>query len=132
MTCRHSPKDEQTDIANAMEFLLSVTSRKTICFVVSDFLDEGFERALVSANRKHDVIGVLVTDPKEFDLPPVGLVALRDAETGAARVYDTASPAFRAQMRAAATERRRAAPGASQSVCAKNAAPNRPEPDSNR
>ncbi|MBW2267425.1 MAG: DUF58 domain-containing protein [Deltaproteobacteria bacterium] len=96
---------EATDIANAMEFLLSVTSRKTICFVVSDFLDEGFERALVSANQKHDVIGVLVTDPKEFALPSVGLVALRDAETGEARVYDTGSAAFRGQIAEAASAR---------------------------
>jgi uncharacterized protein (DUF58 family) len=95
---RARPPREATDIANAMEFLLSVTSRKTICFVVSDFLDEGFERALVSANQKHDVIGVLVTDPRELELPPVGLVTLRDAESGRAQVYDTASAAFRAHV----------------------------------
>ena len=52
-----------------MEFLLSVSARKSICFVVSDFLDEGFERALVTANQKHDVIAVLVTDPRELSLP---------------------------------------------------------------
>ena len=66
--------------------------------MVSDFLDEGFERALVTANQKHDVIAVLVTDPRELSLPAVGLVTLRDAETGVARVYDTASAAFRDRM----------------------------------
>ena len=96
---------EATDIARAMEFLLSVISRKTICFVVSDFLDEGYERALVTANQKHDVIAVLVTDPRELALPSVGLVTLRDAETGAARIYDTASAAFREQMASAAAQR---------------------------
>ena len=96
---------EATDIARAMEFLLSVISRKTICFVVSDFLDEGYERALVTANQKHDVIAVLVTDPRELALPGVGLVTLRDAETGAARIYDTASAAFREQMASAAAQR---------------------------
>jgi len=96
---------EATDVAQAMEFLLSVISRKTICFVVSDFLDEGYERALVTANQKHDVIAVLVTDPRELELPSVGLVTLRDAETGAARIYDTASAAFREQMAAAAAQR---------------------------
>jgi len=96
---------ESTDVARAMEFLLSVTSRKTICFVVSDFLDEGYERALVTANQKHDVIAVLVTDPRELGLPSIGLVTLRDAETGATRIYDTASAAFRERMAAAAAQR---------------------------
>jgi uncharacterized protein (DUF58 family) len=92
-----SPR-EATDIGKAMEFLLSVSARKSICFVVSDFLDEGFERALVTANQKHDVIAVLVTDPRELSLPSVGLVTLRDAESGAVRVYDTASAAFREKV----------------------------------
>jgi len=91
---------EATDIGKAMEFLLSVGTRRSICFVVSDFLDAGFERALVTANQKHDVIAVLVTDPRELALPEVGLVTLRDAETGVARVYDTASAAFRDSMAA--------------------------------
>ena len=99
-----SPR-EATDIGKAMEFLLSVSVRKSICFVVSDFLDEGFERALVTANQKHDVIAVLVTDPREFSLPSVGLVTLRDAESGVARVYDTSSAAFRDRMASEAEAR---------------------------
>ncbi len=99
---------ESTDIARAMEFLLSVTPRKTICFVVSDFLDEGFEQALVTANQKHDVIAVLVSDPRELELPGMGLVSLRDAETGTTRVYDTGSSAFREAVRRQAAERVRA------------------------
>jgi uncharacterized protein (DUF58 family) len=86
---------QSTRIAGAMEFLLSVIKRRTICFVVSDFLDEGWERALVMANQRHDVIAVLVTDPRELRLDDVGLVALRDAETGRAGLYDTGSRAFR-------------------------------------
>ena len=101
-----SPR-EATDIGKAMEFLLSVSARKSICFVVSDFLDEGFERALVTANQKHDVIAVLVTDPREFSLPSVGLVTLRDAESGAVRVYDTASAAFRDRLASASAARAR-------------------------
>jgi len=66
---------------------------------VSDFLDEGFEKAMIVANRKHDVIAVLVTDPNELELPDVGLVTLRDAETGEARVVDTSSQAFRTEVR---------------------------------
>ena len=97
--------EESTDIAHAMEFLLSVTPRKTICFVVSDFLDEGYEQALRTANRKHDVIGVLITDPREFEIPGVGLLALSDAESGRTRLYDTDSAAFRAQVKNSARRR---------------------------
>jgi uncharacterized protein (DUF58 family) len=96
---------EATDVANAMEFLLSVNKRKTICFVVSDFLDAGFEQALMTANQRHDVIAVLVTDPAELELPAVGLVALRDAESGETRLYDTGSESFRKRVAEDAAER---------------------------
>jgi uncharacterized protein (DUF58 family) len=66
-----------------------------MCFVVSDFIDTGFEHALSVANRRHDVIAVLITDPRETEMPDVGLTALRDAETGETGLYDTASKAFR-------------------------------------
>jgi uncharacterized protein (DUF58 family) len=102
---RARPPREATDIARAMEFLLSVTPRKTICFVVSDFLDEGYEHALLTANQKHDVIAVLVTDPRELELPDVGLVVLRDAESGAARLLDTGSASFRREARRLAAGR---------------------------
>ena len=99
---------QSMSIARAMEFLMSVTKRRTICFVVSDFLDEGFERALVTANQRHDVIAVLVTDPRELAIEDVGLVALRDAETGHARLYDTGSQAFRDAVQRSSDERVRA------------------------
>jgi len=102
---RPRPAREATDIGKAMKFLLSVRARKTICFVVSDFLDAGFEHALVTANQRHDVIAVLVTDPRELSLPGVGLVTLRDAETGSTRTYDTGSAAFRDALVAASTTR---------------------------
>jgi uncharacterized protein (DUF58 family) len=89
---------EATDVGFALEFLMRVTKRRTICFVVSDFLDDGFDRAMIAANRKHDVIAVLVTDPNELVVPNVGLVALRDAETGESRVVDTGSAAFREEV----------------------------------
>ena len=86
---------QSTNISRATEFLLSVSKRKTVCFVVSDFLDSGFEKALSLANQRHDVIAVLVSDPHELELPDVGLVSLRDAETGETRPYDTGSRVFR-------------------------------------
>ena len=99
-----SPR-EATDLGFALEFLMRVTKRRTICFVVSDFLDDNYEHAMVAANTKHDVIAVLVTDPVELDVPDVGLVALRDAETGEARVVDTGSRAFREEAHTRAATR---------------------------
>ena len=95
---RPRPARQSTDIARAMEFLLSVSKRRTMCFIVSDFLDDGFEQALSMANRRHDVIAVLITDPRELEMPDVGLTALRDAETGETRLYDTGSKAFRDRL----------------------------------
>ncbi|MFN2374994.1 MAG: DUF58 domain-containing protein [Candidatus Binatia bacterium] len=96
---------EATDIARAVRFAMSVTKRRAVCFVVSDFLDEGFERALMTANQKHDVIAVLVTDIRELEIPDAGLVALRDAESGRTVLRDTGSPAFRRHAEAAARAR---------------------------
>jgi uncharacterized protein (DUF58 family) len=89
---------ESTDIRFALEFFMQVTKRRTICFVVSDFLDEGFDKAMLVANRKHDVIAVLVTDPNELEVPDVGLVTLRDLETGESRILDTGSSSFRSEV----------------------------------
>ena len=76
-----------------------------MCFVVSDFLDDDFENALSAANRRHDVIAVLVSDPRELSVPDVGMIALQDAETGVARLYDTSSKAFREQLEQNASAR---------------------------
>jgi uncharacterized protein (DUF58 family) len=94
-----------TSIQGALEFFLSVTPRKSVCFVISDFLDEGWESALRSANRKHDVIAVLITDPRELELAPVGLIELEDAETGERRLVDTGKGAFRREVAAASRRR---------------------------
>jgi uncharacterized protein (DUF58 family) len=96
---------QSTRIAGAMEFLMSVTSRKTVCFVVSDFLDSGYLQAMQSASRKHDVIAVLMTDPRELQVPDVGLVTLADLETGNCRQIDTGSSAFREFVAKSARDR---------------------------
>lgn len=96
---------QSTRIAGAMEFLMSVTSRKTVCFVVSDFLDSGYLSAMQSASRKHDVIAVLITDPRELHVPDVGLVNLADLETGAVRQVDTGASSFREFVAQSARDR---------------------------
>lgn len=97
---RHS-----TNIAGAMEFLMSVSKRRAVCFMVSDFFDSGYLRAMKMASRKHDVIAVLITDPHELQMPNVGLVNLLDPETGRTTQCDTGSPAFRESFAADARRR---------------------------
>ncbi len=84
---------QATNIGGAMEFLLSVMKRKSVCFVVSDFFDEGYLRAMRMAARKHDVIAVLISDPREWELPNVGLISLLDPESGRTVEFDTSSAA---------------------------------------
>jgi uncharacterized protein (DUF58 family) len=85
----HQPAGHGTDIAAALEHLERVTKRRSVVFVVSDFLDPRGKRALRIAARRHDVIAVVLEDPREATLPPVGLVELEEAETGARWVVDT-------------------------------------------
>ncbi len=100
LTKRHT-----TNISGAMEFLMSVRSRKAVCFVVSDFFDDDYLQSLRMANRKHDVIAVLVTDPRELSMPNVGLVTLLDPESGELKEIDTSSAAARQALSKLATER---------------------------
>ncbi len=84
-----------TDIAAALRFLTSVQKRKSVVFLISDFQDTGFEKALRVAARRHDVICCPITDPHELELPNAGLIEIEDAETGELFLADTASAAFR-------------------------------------
>jgi uncharacterized protein (DUF58 family) len=84
-----------TSIAAALELCRKVLPRRAVMFLVSDFLDEGYLEVLRHANRKHDVVAALVTDPRELALVPAGLVTLEDAETGRTRLIDTRSEAYR-------------------------------------
>ena len=94
-----------TDIGAALEFCRRVLPRRAILFLVSDFIDDGYLDVLSNANRKHDVVAVRVADPRESAIESGGLVTLEDAESGARRLVDTGSPAFREAVRDDARER---------------------------
>ncbi|QDV24312.1 DUF58 domain-containing protein [Aureliella helgolandensis] len=96
---------QSTNIAGAVEFLMSVTKRKAVCFVVSDFFDDDYLRSLRMAARKHDVIAVLITDPRELEMPNVGLLTIVDPETGQTREIDTGSANFRVNLKRQAETR---------------------------
>ncbi len=85
----YKPENKGTDISIALEYLLKVTKRKSVCFLVSDFITEGFEHALRIANKRHDMVAVSITDPRELGIPNVGFVELEDAETGETTLVDT-------------------------------------------
>lgn len=90
-----SPASRKTSLAAGLEYVLKVQKRRSIVFLVSDFIDSGWERAFSVAARKHDVIGLVLSDPREEELPPVGLIALEDSETGERLVVDAADFRFR-------------------------------------
>jgi uncharacterized protein (DUF58 family) len=89
------PAGRGTDLAGALEHLARVTRRRCVVFVLSDFLDPGARQALRIAARRHDLVAVVIEDPREQALPAVGLVELEEAETGARYVVDTGSPRLR-------------------------------------
>jgi uncharacterized protein (DUF58 family) len=89
------PERPSTSVKAAVEYLNHVQKKRSIVFVISDFMDSGYEAALRIAGRRHDLIGVVLLDPRENELPSVGLVRLRDAESGNARLVDTSDAKMR-------------------------------------
>jgi len=106
----HEPLGRGTDLTAALEHLGRVAKRRSVVFLVSDFQDRGYEQVLRVAKRRHDLIPVVITDPREQAMPNVGLTELWDSETGALVLVDTSSRRFRegfAADVAAEAERRR-------------------------
>lgn len=85
----HQAASPGTDLAGSFDHLARVLRRRSIVVLVSDFLDADYERSLRSLGARHDVVAVHLSDPRELELPAVGLVTLRDAETGQTVLLDT-------------------------------------------
>ncbi len=81
----------ETNIEQALRYCSNVNKKKSITFLISDFLDEGYEQALNLTARRHDLIGVHIADPWEFDMPNLGMLRAKDAETGESVWLDTSS-----------------------------------------
>ena len=101
------PEGKGTDIGEALEFLTRVARRRSVVFLVSDFIADAYQKPLSVAGRKHDLIAVQTSDRREHDLPPVGIIELRDAETGELFAVDTSDSAFREQFALITSERDR-------------------------
>jgi len=90
------PTSSRTDVSLALRYFTNVIKKRSTAFVVSDFIDnKGFENELVISNRKHDVIALQVYDIRETELPDVGLIKLKDAETGERIWVDTSDKRLR-------------------------------------
>lgn len=84
-----SPEGRKTDLGLPLEYLLSVQKRKTAAFLISDFLADGYTSSLKRVRKRHDIIAISITDPREVQLPEIGMVYLEDAETGETILIDT-------------------------------------------
>lgn len=92
------PESNRTDVGMAVEYLTSVIKRRCTAFLLSDFIDEkDFHQPLTIANRKHDVVAIQVYDRRAAELPDVGLMQIRDAESGQEMLIDTSSKKVRNQ-----------------------------------
>ena len=89
------PSGRSTNIDTALEYLNRVTYRRSVVFLVSDFFASDYEKALRVANRRHDLVAIALEDPREYDLPAIGIVELEDAETGEGIMVDFGDSAVR-------------------------------------
>ena len=96
-----------TSLASACDYLARVLRRRSIVFLISDFIDRDYEQALRTLARRNDVIALTLVDPLDLAIPDLGLVEFEDAETGTRAVVDTSDATFRERYAAAAEERAR-------------------------
>jgi uncharacterized protein (DUF58 family) len=107
-----TPQGKGTDINMALQYLTNVIKKKSIAFLISDFIDEKFTKegkrssdALKIANKKHDLVALRISDKREQELPNVGLVRILDAESGKLRWIDTANQSVRQQYSKTSSKR---------------------------
>jgi uncharacterized protein (DUF58 family) len=101
----YKPEGKRTNISLALEYLNRIMRRKTISFIISDFFDTGFKKTLSISNKRHDIVAIAITDPREIELPDVGLIKLNDAELGENFFIDTSDSGFRKRYKQNAIQR---------------------------
>ncbi len=93
------PEGKSTNLKAALEYLNSTIKKRSIVFLLSDFMDSSYEKILRIIGKKHDLIGVVLNDKRESEIPAMGLVKLTDAETGEERWVDTSSIKIRNRLK---------------------------------
>ena len=91
----HKPRSLKTDISKALNFLMQVSKRRSIVFVISDFIDKGFWKPLSIINKKHDLIGIKISDPAELNFPNIGLFKIFDEENNQEHWINSSSKVMR-------------------------------------
>ncbi len=94
------PNYPGTSLKAGLDFLNKVLKRRALIFLISDYLDKGYEKAFKRTGKRHDLVAVHLSDPREFSFPPVGLVELEDAETGRQLLVDTSAAGFQQALAA--------------------------------
>ncbi|MCH7762167.1 MAG: DUF58 domain-containing protein [Candidatus Marinimicrobia bacterium] len=102
----HQPRGKGTSLKTALDFLLHIAKRRSVVFLLSDFIDDGYWSSLKIANRKHDIIGLQMNDPFELAIPDIGLVKVHDPETEESTWIDTSSGKERRRFEDRVTEER--------------------------
>ena len=92
------PEHKKTDLTQALKYLTGVIRKRSIAFVISDFMDTDFSDALKIANKKHDLVALRIYDKREQELPDIGLVKLKDAETGLMKWVNTSDKKVRSEF----------------------------------
>jgi len=95
----YKAEDQKTDISQAIEFVQKVIKRKSVIFLLSDYLDASFYKPLCHLNNKHDVVSIKFNDPSEIEIPNLGMVKLHDSETQESIWVDSTSKKYRATMK---------------------------------
>ncbi len=83
------PKGKATNLKSALEYMNNAIKKKSIVFLISDFMDEGYEKILRMVGKKHDLIGIVLNDRREFSIPKIGMIKFKDTETREERWIDT-------------------------------------------
>ena len=93
------PTSKKTDISEGLRYVTNVIKKRSICFVISDFMDDRFEDAMKLANKKHDIVALQIYDKRETELPDAGLIRFEDAETGEIKLIDSSNKNTRDQYK---------------------------------
>jgi len=103
----YKAEDQQTDISQAIEFVQKVIKRKSVIFLLSDYLDSAFYKPLCHLNNKHDVVSIKFDDPSEISLPLLGLIKFHDSETQKSFWVDSKSKSINNSMKSTASENKK-------------------------
>ena len=104
---QHRARHVNTDMEAALHFLNKVNRKRSVCFIMSDFLDQSYQAPMRLTAASHDVIAVSITDPRELELPEIGMIRLADAETGETMVVDTSKADFQKRFQRVVQEMNR-------------------------